>query len=92
MWQKLLGILDQTEHFIFFSKTTETHLKKIILNLDFSKAAQYGDISVKMLKETIDISLVCSTSIINISFEDKSFPNLQKFAKVCPTFKKKKTD
>ena len=64
-------------------------MKEIILKLDCSKATPYGDIPIKMLKETIDIYLVYLTGIINYSFENKSFPNLLKFGEVCPIFKKK---
>ena len=85
---KIVGNLSSDEIFSF-QEVTETQVKEIILKLDCSKATPYGDIPIKMLKETIDIYLVYLTGIINYSFENKSFPNLLKFGEVCPIFKKK---
>ena len=72
-----------------FQQVTETQVRDIILSLDCSKAAPCGDIPAKILMDTIDIYMVCLTSIINICFQKKCFPNLLKCGEICPIFKKK---
>ena len=71
-----------------FQKVTESDVRKIILRLDCSKATPSGDIPANMLKETINIHVQCLTRIINLSFQNKSFPSILKFAEVCPIHKK----
>ena len=47
-----------------------------------------GDISVNMLKVTLDIRLSITTKIINLLFENGYFPDDLKLAEISPIFKK----
>ena len=47
-----------------------------------------GDIPADMFKVTLDIRLSLITKIINLSFENRCFPDDLKFAEVNPIFKK----
>ena len=59
------------------------------MNLDVSKATTIGDISVDILKSTVDIHLPFITNSINLSIEKDGFPEELKFAEVSPIFKKR---
>ena len=47
-----------------------------------------GDISVNMLKVTLDIRLSITTKIINLLFENGYFPDDLKLAEISPIFRK----
>ena len=68
---------------------TEDQVRGEIMNLDGSKATPTGDISVDILKSTIDIHLSLITNSINFSIEKGCFPEELKLAEVSRIFKKK---
>ena len=68
---------------------TEDLAREEIMNLDGSKATPIGDISVDILKSTVDIHLPFITNSINLSIEKGCFPEELKLAEVSPIFKKK---
>ena len=72
-----------------FEFVTEDLVRKEIMNLDGSKATPIGDISVDILKSTVDIHLPFITNSINLSIEKGCFPEELKLAEVSPIFKKK---
>ena len=53
---------------------TEDQVREEIMNLDGSKATPIGDISVDILKSTVDIHLPFITNSINLSVEKGCFP------------------
>ena len=55
-----------TNEKVSFQFVTEDQVREVIMNLDSSKAAPIGDISVDILKSTIDIHLSFITSSINL--------------------------
>ena len=67
---------------------TEDLVREEIMNLDGSKATPIGDISVDILKSTVDIHLSFITNSINLSIEKGCFPEELKLAEVSPIFKK----
>ena len=72
-----------------FQLVTEDQVREEIMNLDGSKATPIGDISVDILKSTVDIHLPFITNSINLSIEKGCFPEELKLAEVSPIFKKK---
>ena len=72
-----------------FKFVTEDLVRKKIMNLDGSKATPIGDISVDILKSTVDIHLPFITNSIHLSIEKGCFPEELKLAEVNPIFKKK---
>ena len=68
---------------------TEGQVREEIMNLDDSKATLIGDISVDILKSTVDIHLSFITNSINLSIKKGYFPEELKLAEVSPIFKKK---
>ena len=72
-----------------FQLVTEDQVREEIMNLDGSKATPIGDISVDILKSTVDIHLPFITNSINVSIENGCFPEELKLAEVSPIFKKK---
>ena len=72
-----------------FKFVTEDVVREEIMNLDGSKAPPIGDISVDILKSTVDIHLPFVTNNINLSIEKGCFPEELKLAEVSPIFKKK---
>ena len=72
-----------------FEFVTKDLVREEILNLDSSKATPIGDISVDILKSTVDIHLPFITNSINLSIENGCFPEELKLAEVSPIFKKK---
>ena len=72
-----------------FEFVTEDLVREEIMNLDGSKATPIGDISVDILKSTVDIHLPFITNSINLSIENGCFPEELKLAEVSPIFKKK---
>ena len=72
-----------------FKFVTEDLVREEIMNLDGSKATPIGDISVDILKLTVDIYLPFITNSINLSIEKGCFPEELKLAEVNPIFKKK---
>ena len=71
-----------------FQKVNETDVMKINLRLNYSKMTQSAHTPTNMFKETINIHIKCRTRIINLSFQNKSFPSILKFGEVCPIHKK----
>ena len=72
-----------------FQFVTEDQVREEIMNLDGSKATPNGDISVGILKSTVDIQVPSITSSINLSIEKGCFPEELKIDEVSPVFKKK---
>ena len=72
-----------------FKYVTKDQLRELIMNLDSSKATPIGNISVDILKSSIDIHLPFITNSINLSIEKGCFPEELKLAEVSPIFKKK---
>ena len=73
-----------------FKFMTEDQVREVIINIDSSKATPIGDISVDILKSTIDIHLPFITNNINLSIKKGCFPEERKFAEVRTIFKKKR--
>ena len=67
---------------------TEDLVREGIMNIDGSKATHTGDMSVDILKSTVDIHLPFRTNGINLSIEKGCFPE-GCLAEVSPIFKKK---
>ena len=57
-----------------FQLVTEDQVREEIMNLDGSKATPIGDISVDILKSTVDIHLPFITNRINLSIEKNCLP------------------
>ena len=55
---------------LYFSKVTESQVKKEILNLSSKKATKNGDFPAKILKKSLDIYIKEITFIINDCFEN----------------------
>ena len=72
-----------------FEFVTEDLVREEIMNLDGSEATPIGDISVDILKSTVDIHLPFITTSIYLSIEKDCFPEEPKFAEVGQIFKKK---
>ena len=77
-------ISNETFSFQFVTKDQED-----IMNLNVSKATLIGDISVDILKSTVDIHLPFTTNSMNLSIEKSCFPEELKLVDVNPIFKKK---
>ena len=71
-----------------FKFVTEDLVREEVMNLDGSKATPIGDISVDVLKSTVDIHLPYITNSINLSIEKGCFLEELKLAEVSPIFKK----
>ena len=85
--EKIEQNFDSQELFSF-QQVNETEVKDIVLKLNSSKVISNGDIPVNILKETIEINIICLTRIINLSFQSKSFPDWLKSVEVTPIYKK----
>ena len=72
-----------------FQFVTQDQVREEIMNLDGSKATPIGDITVDILKSTVDIHLPFITSSINLSIKKGCFPEDFKLAEVSQIFKKK---
>ena len=57
-----------------FQFVAEDQVTEEVLNLDGSKAPPICDISVNILKSTVDIHLPFTTNSINLSIEKGCFP------------------
>ena len=73
-----------------FKFVTEDQLREVIMNIDSSKATPIGDISVDILKSTIDNHLPFITNSINLSIKKGCLPEERKLAEVRTIFKDKK--
>ena len=69
-------------------QVTEEHVRQVILSIDGAKATPVGDIPADMLKVTLNTHLSIITKIINLSLENRCFPDNLKLAEVSPIFKK----
>ena len=63
-----------TNEKLSFQLVTEDQVREEIMNLDGSKATPIGDISVDILKSTVDIHLPFITNRINLSIEKNCLP------------------
>ena len=72
-----------------FKFVREDQVREEIKNLDGFKATPTGDISVDVLKSTVDIHLPFITNSINLPIVTGCFLKKLKLAKVSPIFKKK---
>ena len=68
---------------------TEDQVREEIMNLDGSMATPIDDISVYILKSTVDIYLPFITNTINLPIKKNCFPEELKLVEVSPIFKKK---
>ena len=75
-----------------FSEVKIEDIKKDILKLDKNKASQHSDISIKIVKENLDILTDFLCTNINSSFKSSSFPSYFKMADVTHIHKKGKKD
>ena len=73
-----------------FKFVTEDQVREVIMHIDSSKATPISDISVDILKSTIDIHLPFIKNNINLSIKKGCFPEERKLAEVRTIFKKKK--
>ena len=62
-----------TNEKLSFQFVTEDLVREEIMNLDGSTATPIGDISVDILKSTVDIHLAFITNSINLSIEKGCF-------------------
>ena len=74
---------------LLFKFVRKDQVREVIMNLDISKATPIGDVSVDILKSTVDILLPFITNSKNLSIEKGCFPEELKLAEVSPIFKKK---
>ena len=72
-----------------FKFLTDDQVREVIMNLYSSKATPIGDLSVDILKSTIDIHLSFITNSINLSIKKDCFPKELKLAEISRIFKKK---
>ena len=72
-----------------FKFVMEDQVIEVIMNLDSSKATLIDDISVDILKSTIDIHLPIITNNIKLSIEKGCFPEELNLAEISSIFKKK---
>ena len=72
-----------------FKIVTEDIVMKEVMHLDGSKVTPNGDISINILKSTVDIRLPYITNIINFSIEKGHFPDELELAEVILIVKKK---
>ena len=59
------------------------------MNLDGSKPTSNGNMSINILKSTVDIYLPFMTNILNLLIKEGHFPDELKLAEVSTIFKKK---
>ena len=74
---------------LLFKFVRKDQVREVIMNLDISKATPIGEVSVDILKSTVDILLPFITNSKNLSIEKGCFPEELKLAEVSPIFKKK---
>ena len=79
---------NQTTTSFFLHLTTAEEISKIITNLNSKKSGGPNSIPVKILKYCADVLSKPLSLLINMSFNQGTFPNLLKTAKVIPVFKK----
>ena len=72
-----------------FKFETEDLVREEILNLHGSKVTPIGDITVDIVKPTVNIHLTFITSSMNFSSVKGCFPEKLKLAEVSPIFTKK---
>ena len=71
-----------------FLNISEEVIKKILLRLDTSKAAEMDEILAKFLRVGPEVLALPFRNIINLSIKLSTFPEECKIAKVKPIFKK----
>ena len=70
---------------MFFTDSVE--IKQITTQLTSKNSAGVDDISINLLKYSIEFIAEPLSKIINCSFDTGIFPDKLKIAKVCPIFK-----
>ena len=78
-----------TNEKLSFKFVTEDLVREEVMNLVGSKATPTDDISVDILKSTVDIYLPYITNSINLSIRKGCFPEELKLAEVSSIFKKR---
>ena len=73
----------------FLQPVDEKEVKRMILQLNISKACGPNSIPTKLLRDNFDIFSSPLKHIINLSFEEGCFPDMLKVANVCPIYKNK---
>ena len=73
-------ILEEHKHHLSVHAISWAFRREGVMNLDSSKATPTGDISVDILKSTVDIHLLYVTNSINLSIEKCCFPEKLKLA------------
>ena len=71
-----------------FSSVSEEDVKKILLNLDTSKATGMDQIPAKFLRDGAEVVAFPLGNIIHLSIKLSTFPGECKIAKLKPIFKK----
>ena len=71
-----------------FSNLSEEVIKKILLSIDTSKAADMDQIPAKFLRDVAKVLALPLRNIIDISIKLSTFPEESKIAKLKPIFKK----
>ena len=74
------GILEEHKHHPSVHAISWAFRREEVMNLDSSKATPTGDISVDVLKSTVDIHLPYITNSINLSIKKCCFPEKLKLA------------
>ena len=75
-------------HVFNFTPVTSDEIRKEFLKLHGSSVKLHGDMSVDILKKSIEIYLDLTKEVIHRSFRKGVFPEVLKFAEVSPTFKR----
>ena len=71
-----------------FSYFSEEEVVYAIKNLPNNKASIFGDIPVKILKQSVETFATTITDSFNDCLKNESFPDVLKLADVCPIYKK----
>ena len=79
--EKTKKAINITEKFSFHHVKYD-EVRKLIMNVDGSKATPVGDIHIDMLKQTIRIHLPVMTQTINMSIDNNYYPDDVKVAEV----------
>lgn len=75
------------QSFFHIPYITEYQTRKLLTNLDISKATGLDQLGPRLLKLSTDIITKTITRIINLSIKNGVFPDTWKYAKVTPLFK-----
>ena len=81
-------LIDKKPNSIFLKACNQSEIAELINNFSNSKSCGPFSIPTKILKEFSQYFIEPITVIVNKSLEEGIFPQLLKFASVCPIFKK----